>query len=108
MARNVTILSFLLGLMVASGSALAGEDLAFLIEKDESPIRVLAAEADWPSDVNLADQRGMGLEGSAPAPVGGSGGQTAIILWDEVSKGRTQQGNSYSVGSNVQTASVKN
>lgn len=108
MARNLTLLSVLLGFIVASNATLAGDDLAFLVARDEAPAQGVAAASDWQDDVDLANLRGMRLEASAPATNGGAGGQTAIILWDEVSKSRTQQGNSYSVGSSVQATSITN
>jgi hypothetical protein len=106
MARNLAMLSVLLGLVVASNVALAGEDLAFFVVKDDA--HSVATENDWQGDVDLESLRGMGLEASAPTSNGGAGGQTAIILWDEVSKSRTQQGNGYSVGSSHQTTSITN
>ena len=105
MARKTVLFTIFAGGLVWSVAAVAGQDLAYLTEGNRIPSAVNVGESL--SDIDLGEQRGVGASISMPSTRTQSSGPVAVILWDEVSKGRTQNGGA-NIGVGIQNSSVRN
>ncbi|MFO0995842.1 MAG: hypothetical protein U1F33_04095 [Alphaproteobacteria bacterium] len=106
MARKALFFTILAGGLAWSVTAIAGQDLAYLTEGNRVPSAV--AVGDSLSLVDLDEQRGSGASIPMPQARTQAGGPVAVILWDEVSKGRTQNSGANNVGTGMQSTNVRN
>lgn len=90
-----------------SVTAVAGEDLAYVAEGNRPVIVVGLGHTQSVSVVDLDEQRGAGASVPMPSTRIPTTGPVAVILWDEVSKGRTQNSGT-NIGVGIQGTNVRN
>lgn len=102
MVRKTVLFTILAGGLVWSVTAVAGQDLAYLTEGNANPSLVGVGESLSGADLN--QQRGVGATVRLPNSATDANGPVAVILWDEVSKGRTQNATGANIGTGMQSS----
>lgn len=106
MVRKTVLFTILAGGLVWSVTAVAGQDMAYLTEGNKS--HSLASVGETLSDGDLGQQRGTGASIKLPSSATETNSSVAVILWDEVSKGRTQNITGTNIGTGTQSSNVRN
>jgi hypothetical protein len=107
MIRKSVFFAVLAGGLVWSVAAVAGQDLAYLTEGGLTVAISSDINSQSLSIIDLDEQRGVGASIPMPSMGVARTGPVAVILWDEVSKGRTQNV-SANIGVGIQSTNVRN